>query len=94
MPNFLETQPRGVFFNWLSKLNDPMKRYYSNQYNDIYGQYEGEVAGQAMAGKTPDLQFNSFLGKFPWLQDYWGLTDWQRGDTPNRLAPRTRWLNF
>ncbi len=66
-----------------------MGQYWSRNYQPVYGEYT-----KAMA-QNPRLQFTEFLGSYPWLQKYYGMSPSQRGDySYQALTPKTRWLNY
>ncbi len=92
---YLKSNPQAVYAKVMMGLPDPMKRYYTPRFNDIYNEYEGLLAQQATAGIIPDIDFGAFLSKKNWLQEYQGLAPAQRGDySSSILTPRTRFLNY
>jgi len=93
--DFLRSNPRATFQSFLPELSMPMRRHYGYRYDDLYGQYLGQLGQEIRSsGGLPSLQFQDFLGNYPWLQEYMGIAPRARGSYQNRYAPRARFLNF
>jgi len=65
--DFLETQPQALYQSFLSDpettMSPAMRRYYQNQFNQIQGEYIGELARQMRRGKLPTRTFENFLSQ-------------------------------
>ena len=65
--DFLETQPRALYQSFLqdpqTQMTPSMRRYYQNQFNQIQGEYIGELARQMRQGNVPTMRFQDFLQK-------------------------------
>ena len=63
--DFLETQPRALYQSFLqdpaTRMTPSMRRYYQNQFNQIQGEYIGELARQMRQGKVPTMRFEDYL---------------------------------
>ena len=63
--DFLETQPSALYQSFLqdpqTRMSPAMKRYYSNQFNQIQSEYIGELARQMRQGKVPTQRFGDYL---------------------------------
>ena len=94
LQSFLGQNPQAVFQSKISGMASPMSRFWQPRYSDIYGQYMGQQAGQAMGGEIPTGDFSSFLNKYPWLQSFYSYSPQQRGSYPSRYAPPVRRLQY
>lgn len=91
---FIESTPVGQFYNFLGKMQRPMRRFYNSRFNDLYNQYQGTLVGDAESGRAPSRKWGDFLSNFNFRQDYMGYSPYQRGSNPSIRAPRTRYLNY
>lgn len=91
---WLGDNPQAVFQRSLSGMSPQMSRFFSSNYNDIYGKYMGTQAAQAAGGEMPSGDFGGFLQNYPWLQQYYSYTPYQRGFSQARMAPTTRFLQY
>ena len=91
---FLEENPNVSFQAALQGLDQPanQRRFYQNQFSNIYNEFLGNIGGQIKQGKTPSATFNEFLGEFPFSERFAATPPQQRGDFPSNVAPRTRYL--
>ncbi len=95
LSGYIQSNPQALYASIIGELPDPLKRYYSYKFNDIYSEYEGMLAKQAQNGVMPNLDFGQFLKSKNWLQEYQGLAPTQRGDySSSILTRRTRRLNW
>jgi len=87
---WLKANPQAGYTASVSGLDTPLKNWYGSRFNNIYSQYQGDIA------KTKDtkLQFSDWLKNFNFKQDYFSNSPYQRGSYENIYAPRTRWLNY
>jgi len=69
-------------------------RYFQQAYQDIYGDYLGNI-GTALRGGQEPATFEEFLQTNPWTTRYGRLSPAMRGTTGAAFNPRTRFLfNF
>ena len=68
-------------------------RYFQNAYQDVFGQYLGNVGASLRAGK-PWTSFRDFLDTDPWTKRYSQLPQFERGVTKTYTDPRTRFIFF
>ena len=68
-------------------------RYFQNAYQDIYGQYLGNLGTSLREGK-PWANFRYFLGNDPWTKKYSQLPQYERGVTKTYTDPRTRFIFY
>ena len=65
--DFLETQPQALYQSFLqdpaTRMTPSMRKYYRNQFNQIQGEYIGELARQMRQGNVPTMRFQDFLQK-------------------------------
>jgi len=65
--------------------------YWRGQQSNVYGDYMARLGQMTMAGQPPNLGFQEFLGQYPFLSQYLGMSPGERGQYPARYAPRLRW---
>ena len=93
--SFLSENPQAAFGMNINKIQNPsLSRYFSSQYNNLYTKYLGELGRLEAAGQTPTMDFNTFLGKQNWLNNYFGMAPQVRGSYSNQFAPAARFLNY
>ena len=65
--DFLETQPQALYQSFLqdpaTRMTPSMRKYYRNQFNQIQGEYIGELARQMRQGNVPTMRFEDYLSK-------------------------------
>jgi len=65
--DFLETQPQALYQSFMqdpeTRMSPAMRRYYQNQFNQIQGEYVGELARQMRQGNLPTMRFEDYLSK-------------------------------
>ena len=84
------SSPRGQDF----AAGSPRRgRYFQQAYQDVYGQYLGELGTAVREGRAPNT-FNQFLQDDPWTQRYSRLPQFERGVTKTYSDPRTRFLFY
>jgi len=92
---YLEQTPMAAYMSFLPQLNKPARRYFSNQYNNIWNEYQGMLGQESQTtGQLPKLTFMDFLKNYPFMQKYGALTPQQTGSYPNLLKPPARLLNY
>ena len=67
------------------------RRFYEQNYQDIYGDYLGNIGTALREGRGP-ATFQEFLETDPWTARYGRLPQSARGMTGMRANPRTRFL--
>jgi len=67
------------------------RQFYEQNYQDIYGDFLGEVGRAVRAGREP-ARFEEFLETNPWTARYGRLPQAARGMTGMAANPRTRFL--
>ena len=68
-------------------------RYMQNAYNDVYGQYLGEIGRSFREGQAP-ATFMDFLETDPFTKVYSQLPQYERGVTQTMTNPRTRFIFY
>lgn len=68
-------------------------RYYQQAYQDVYGQYLGELGTALREGREP-ARFQDFLESDPWTARYGQLPQYERGVTKTYSDPRTRFIFY
>jgi hypothetical protein len=68
-------------------------RYYQQAYQDVYGQYLGELGTALREGREP-ARFQDFLETDPWTARYGQLPQYERGVTRTYTDPRTRFIFY
>lgn len=91
----LEDAPRETFFSFQNQFGraPTQRRYFQDQFQDIYNQYLGTFA-QQIQGRTPRSTFSEFMGDFDFNQQFGQIPPSIRGATTSRFAPPARFLNF
>ena len=86
---WLKERPESVYQAFLPQLGQRERQYYGQRFPQVYGQYQGQQAQQAMGGQMPYLDFSEYLKNFQWLRDY----QINRPAPYNSVTPRsTRFL--
>ncbi len=90
----------------MPKLRQPVRKYYSPRFGDIYDEYEAmtarpqqfldifnsyKTAREKDSSVTP---FESFLSVYPFEQRYAGVSPYERGQYQSRFAPPARFLYY
>jgi len=89
---YLEDYPEIAFQGLLPQTGAPsFLDYWRKQYGKLWGEYQGRLGRQALAGQPPSLNWADFLKGYPWLQRYLGLSPEERGERAQQFAPRLRW---
>lgn len=91
---FLGDRPELAFQGALTGFSPQRRRFFSRQFGDVFGQFQGQQALQAGAGLLPRGNFSQFLTGFPFEQEFQSFTPFQRGFRPATFAPGVRRLNF
>lgn len=91
MSSFLGENPQIAYQSSLTGMAPQRRRFWGDKYFDVYGQYQGQQGAQ---GGIPTGDFSSFLGNYPWLQEYQSYSPYQRGVNYSRYSPATRMLQY
>jgi len=68
-------------------------RYFQQAYQDVYGQYLGEL-GRSLREGTAPTSFMDYLETDPWTRRYGQLPQYERGVTKSYTDPRTRFIFY
>ena len=100
----LETDPQLAYMGAASSqpyrgtgpMQQRAREYWTDQYKDVYGQFQGVRANELRQRKDPSqwTTFTDYLESFPFTQRYSALTPYQRGEGISRFAPSTRHIYF
>ncbi len=60
--------------------------YWSNNYGKVWNQFLGTMSPQ-----NPNPSFGGYLGTYPWLQNWYNQSPYQRGERPSAFSPQLRW---
>jgi hypothetical protein len=82
------SSPMGTSFGARSPRQS---RYFQQSYQDVYGDYMGNIGAALREGKEPTT-FQEFLETDPWTARYGRLPQAARGMTGAAYNPRTRFL--
>lgn len=90
---WLEDYPSALYQAMIPKNVSPtFMDYWRGQSGNVWSQYQGALAEQALAGEPPSLGFGDFLGKdWPFMKKWWNLSPQQRGVNYGQFAPSLRW---
>ena len=93
---FLEDDPRAAYFSQKDPFgtSPTQRKFYENAFSRIHNQFLGALGRQARTEHAPTLRFTDFLEGFPFQQELFQATPFQRGQTTRQFAPRTRFLPF
>ena len=65
--------------------------YWRGQQGNVYSDYLGRLGGMALGGQNPTLNYSDYLQDYPFLSKWSGMSPGERGEQPQRFAPRVRW---
>ena len=90
--SFLGDNPQAAFMSAIPRMfGQGQRRFLSDRYSDIYGDFQGALGEQARGGGLPTLNFTDYLRSMPWLNYYYGFSPQQRGEGQSRFAPQLRY---
>jgi len=91
---WLEENPSNVYYNWASRgMSTPsMQNWFQNNYNRLYNQYSGLLAGGNPMGVPSFSQWLNSLNPSKYYTN--NLSSAQRGYSTPTFAPRLRWLIY
>ena len=84
------SDPRGQQF---AAQSPRQGRYFQQAYQDVYGQYLGEL-GRSLREGTASTSFMDYLETDPWSRRYGQLPQYERGVTKSYTDPRTRFIFY
>lgn len=93
--DLLNEDPRLGYQSYLPQFNlsQNQKKFFQNNYQDIFNEYLGALGQQIRQGQSPNLKFTDYLSQTPFTERYSSLSPEQRGETQQgRFSPRTRWF--
>ena len=87
---------RAAYFSAMpGTLTPNQRRFFENQYQNVFNDYLGNLGSQVRGGNAPTESFAQFTQNFPFSARYADLPPGQRVGSPMRtFAPRTRFLPF
>ena len=88
---WLEDYPSALYGAMTPAGSPSFADYWQGQQSKVFGKYQTALGKQAIAGQPPSLGFGEFLGNYPWMQQWYGLSPSQRGLNLGRLAPGLQW---
>lgn len=93
-----EERPEAIFNSFLDQFGtaerSPMRRFFQNRFQDIFGGYTGDIIKQLGRGEVPEQSFSDFLKQEPFKERFGSTAPALRGQFSSRYAPRTRSLFF
>jgi hypothetical protein len=101
--DFLEYEPEAAYYSspkgWTGQnafaVGSPnQRRYYQNQFQNIYNEFLGALGQEARRGEAPSMRWTDYLENIPWAERYSGLSPEMAGRTTSRYAPGTRQIYF
>ena len=94
--DFLEGSEQGAQINFAGRVPQASgfrsQDYLQSLFQPTFSRYMGALGRQIQGGQAPTLKFTDFLPQRSFAQRYQAQTPEQRGDFPQRFAPRARWL--
>ena len=92
----MEEIPRLPFYSFVGEQarSPQQRRFFSNQFSDVYNQFLGALGTQARAGQMPSMRFTDFLQQKPFSERFTSQPPAFRGVFQSSLAPRARKLFF
>ena len=85
------SSPRGTSF---SGGSPGRRRYYQNQFQDVYNEFLGALGSQIRQGGEPTMRWTDYLESYPFTERYAALPPQQAGRTTARFNPSTRHIYF
>jgi len=101
--DFLDFEPSAAYYSspsgWTApgafgKSTPGARRYYQNQFQNVYNEFLGTMGTQVREGGRPTMRFGEFLENIPWAERYAALTPEMAGRTTRRFSPGTRQIYF
>lgn len=110
--DFLEYEPQAAYYSspegWVgqgafAQGSPNQRRYYQNQFQNIYNEFLGALGKQAREGDVPTMRWEGYIdtvnkGNDPNIMSmarrYSGLSPEMAGRTTSRYAPGTRQIYF
>jgi hypothetical protein len=91
---WLEEEPTALY-GWYKNQGTPnQQQYWGNQYGNVRQNYMGQLANQALGGEMPTLQWSDYLKNYPWLQEWYKQSPYERGERQGVFNPRRRWMVY
>ena len=75
----------------LQRFSPNQRQYFSGQFDELYNEYLGNLAGHAKTGQTPTGKWSDFLEGLNPFGRWQQMTPRQRGEDTGRFAPPVRW---
>ena len=92
---FLGENPMAAYMGRMPQFGTPnVRSFYEGAFNPVYNRYLGMLGQGVMAGETPTTQFSDWLKNYPWLEEFYKMSPYQRGENKQLFAPRARWLTY
>ena len=97
--DFLELTPESAYYSapaWgeFAQQSPGTKRYYQNQFQDVYNEFLGALGSQIRGGGIPTKRWSEYLDEIPFAARYAALTPQMAGRTTGRFSPTTRQIYF
>jgi hypothetical protein len=92
---YLEEEPRAAYFSYQDQFGKGgQRKYYENEYSDIYNEYLGRLGSQARSGQAPSLRFNEMLSGLNFNERFRQESQQDRGEAGRRsqFSPALRWF--
>ncbi len=97
MPNsnpwryWLEDTPSAAYQSSIPSGSPSFTDYWKKQQGSMWGEYQGALGKQVLAGQPPSLQFTDFLRNYPWTQRWMGMSPSQRGINQSQFSWPLQW---
>jgi hypothetical protein len=97
--DILEVEPQSAYYSSPSGTafmgqSPGTRRYYQNQFQNIYNEYLGAQGDLIRGGALPSLKWADYLDNVPFTQRYAALTPEMAGRSTRRYSPGTRQIYF
>ena len=79
---YLESDPERMFRGFLGQQANQSNNFldfWRRQYPQVYGRYQGQLAGQALNNQFPEMPFLEFMRNYNFGNEWSALAPWTKG---------------
>ena len=93
---FFGENPEAAYFGQQGRFGQGQnqRQFFQSQFNPIFNQYLGGLAGQLNQGNVSPQTFSDFAGGFDFDERFRSLAPSTVGRNTNRFAPSAKFLSF
>jgi hypothetical protein len=97
--DYLEYEPRAAYYSspasrQFDQGGEGQRRYFQNQFQDVYNEFLGSLGSQIRAGQAPTMRWSEYLDAVPFTERYAALSPEQAGRSRRRYSPSTRQIYY